>query len=77
MSEMIQYHAKKIAVQPEDILQARIRYKITQYELAQILGVSVRTLESWERGKRKPSKAAQSLLVLFIRAPNFLINYLA
>ena len=65
-----------VNIQPEDIVFARKRCKISQNELANILCISVRTLESWERGHRKPSKAAQSLLRLFIRAPNVLVNYL-
>ncbi|MHA3050568.1 helix-turn-helix domain-containing protein [Acinetobacter sp. ANC 4639] len=63
-------------IQPKDIIFARKRSKISQNELASILGISVRTLESWERGHRKPSRAAQSLLRLFIRAPNLLVTYL-
>ncbi|TCB58263.1 helix-turn-helix domain-containing protein, partial [Acinetobacter terrestris] len=41
------------------------------------LGTSKRTLESWEQGTRRPSKAAQSLIKLFIIDPKFVRENLA
>lgn len=54
-----------------DVALARQKAALTQKQFAQVLGVSVRTLESWEQGARKPSKAAQSLIKLFIKDPEF------
>lgn len=41
-------------------------------EFAALLGVSVRTLQEWEQGRRKPSGAAASLLVLAQKRPDVL-----
>ena len=35
---------------------------VSQSSFATLLGVSVRTLQDWEQGRREPSGAAQSLL---------------
>lgn len=38
---------------------------LTTKDLAGIIGVSRRTVEDWEQGRRKPSKSAQKLLSKF------------
>lgn len=44
------------------ILRARLKSGFTQAEFAGLLGVSKRTLEQWEQGRRKPSGAAKTLI---------------
>lgn len=39
---------------------ARCVTALSQAQFAQLLGVSVRTLQEWEQGRRQPSGAAQS-----------------
>jgi len=36
------------------------------------LGVSLRTLQEWEQGRRKPSGAAETLLKIAIKHPEVL-----
>jgi putative transcriptional regulator len=44
------------------VAEVRLRAALPQAQFAQLLGVSVRTLQEWEQGRRQPSGAAQSLL---------------
>ena len=50
----------RFAVSPS--VEARQRVGLTQAEFAKLLGVSVRTLQDWEQGRREPSGAAKTLL---------------
>lgn len=60
-------------VEPEsDVVRARLKSGLSQAEFAAALGVSKRTLEQWEQGRRKPSGAAQTLLKIAERHPKVL-----
>ena len=48
-----------------DIANMRRSWNLSQKGLANVLGVSPRTVEAWEAGKNTPSGAAQHLLYLF------------
>ncbi|MBO7411875.1 MAG: helix-turn-helix domain-containing protein [Ottowia sp.] len=48
---------------------ARSQLGMTQPEFARLMGVSVRTLQDWEQGRRQPSGAARTLLRVARRAP--------
>lgn len=69
--------ARKTVYTENDVALARRKAQLTQDEFAKILGTSRRTLESWEQGVRRPSKAAQSLIKLFIIDPEFVRENLA
>ena len=54
---------KRFEVEPRSrILRARLKSGFTQLQFAALLGVSKRTLEQWEQGRRKPSGAAKTLI---------------
>ena len=44
------------------VAKARIVSKLSQAQFAALMGVSVRTLQEWEQGRREPSGAAKTLL---------------
>jgi putative transcriptional regulator len=46
---------------------------LTQSRFAELLGVSVRTLQEWEQGRRAPSGAAKTLLQIADRNPRALL----
>ncbi len=52
--------------------EARSRVGLTQTEFAKLLGVSVRTLQDWEQGRREPTGAAQTLLRVAEQHPRVL-----
>lgn len=54
------------------LLAARTQSGMSQSEFARATGVSVRTLQEWEQGRKVPSGAAQSLLKLVSRHPHLL-----
>ncbi len=49
-------------VDAEDIRTVRERSGLTQIQFAQTFGIGLGTLQKWERGERRPSGAARSLL---------------
>jgi putative transcriptional regulator len=55
---------------------ASIREKtgLSQERFATLLGVSVRTLQDWEQGRRMPSGAARTLLLIAERNPKALLD---
>ena len=69
--------SRRTTITETDVALARRKANLTQEQFAEILGTSKRTLESWEQGARKPSKAAQSLIKLFIIDPDFVRENLA
>lgn len=57
-----------------EAIEARQNVGLSQQEFAEILGVSVRTLQAWEQGKRHPSKAASVLLKIAKVEPKVLLR---
>ncbi len=54
---------KRTFVQPRSaIVRVRLKAGLTQAQFTLLLGVSVRTLEQWEQGRRAPSGAAKTLI---------------
>ena len=47
---------------------------LSQPTFAQLLGVSVRTLQEWEQGRRAPSGAARTLLLIAAKNPRVLVD---
>jgi putative transcriptional regulator len=54
------------------VAKARIAARLSQAQFATLLGVSVRTLQEWEQGRRSPSGAAKTLLRVAEKHPEFL-----
>jgi len=56
-----------------DVSQIREKTGLSQARFAQLLGVSARTLQDWEQGRRAPSGAARTLLLIAARDPKALL----
>jgi putative transcriptional regulator len=57
-----------------DVASIREKTGLTQARFAALLGVSVRTLQDWEQGRRAPSGAARTLLIVAHRNPRALLD---
>jgi putative transcriptional regulator len=57
-----------------DVAQIREKTGLSQARFAELLGVSVRTLQDWEQGRRAPSGAARTLLLVADRNPRALLD---
>ena len=68
---------RKFVVDVPSIAEARQRAGFSQSDFAKILGVSVRTLQGWEQGRRNPSGAARSLIKIAWRKPELLKEVLS
>ncbi len=44
------------------VAKARLTSRLSQSQFAELMGVSVRTLQEWEQGRREPSGVAKTLL---------------
>ena len=63
-------HIEVVQVSPA--VEARQKTGLSQSRFAELLGVSVRTLQDWEQGRRKPSSAAMSLIQIAKQRPDVL-----
>jgi putative transcriptional regulator len=56
------------------VTSIREKTGLSQARFAQLLGVSVRTLQDWEQGRRAPSGAAKTLLMIAQKNPRALLE---
>lgn len=57
-----------------DVAGIRKKTGLSQARFALLLGVSVRTLQDWEQGRRCPSGAARTLLMIADKNPNVILE---
>jgi len=63
---------RTIDVDVSSVTEARRKTGLSQAKFAELLGVSVRTLQDWEQGRRQPSRAAASLIKIAKERPDVL-----
>ena len=86
LNEAIQYHKgiKNLRTQelvipdppkpmkPKEIAKLRSSLKVSQSIFSEILNVSVKTVQSWEAGRRQPAQSALRLLEIIKYHPEYL-----
>jgi putative transcriptional regulator len=65
--------AKVTRVKLPDAAVARAKAGLSQQDFALLLGVSPRTLQDWEQGRREPTGAARTLLRVAVANPKALL----
>ncbi|MEZ4621065.1 MAG: helix-turn-helix domain-containing protein [Caldilineaceae bacterium] len=63
---------RRFQVEVPAAVEARHNVGLSQAEFAKLLGVSKRTIQEWEQGRREPSGAAQSLIKIAMNRPDVL-----
>jgi putative transcriptional regulator len=66
--------ARVTKVRVPQAAEARSRVGLSQQDFARLLGVSARTLQDWEQGRREPTGAAKTLLRVAVSHPEILLE---
>ncbi len=66
--------ARVTRVEVPGAAEARARTGLSQADFAGLLGVSKRTLQEWEQGRREPTGAARALLRVAMAHPEVLLE---
>lgn len=64
-----QVPSRRFEVSALDVKRIRKQYDLSQSEFAALLGVSIKTLQNWEQGRRTPHGTARVLLQVAARHP--------
>ena len=64
--------ARVTKVKVPEAAEARALVGLSQQDFAHLLGVSARTLQDWEQGRREPTGAAKTLLRVAVSHPEVL-----
>ena len=63
-------------IKPPEIKLVRENLNVSQNEFALMVGVSVRTLQNWEQGRRQPEGPAKALLRIASKNPSAVLEAL-
>jgi putative transcriptional regulator len=66
--------AGRVRVVLSPVIEARNKTGLSQSQFAALLGVSVRTLQGWEQGRKQPSGAARTLLAIASTNPKAVLE---
>ena len=61
--------------EPSSAKEIRSKLNLSQAAFAALMGVSLRTVQDWEQGRRKPSGPAKSLLRIAERYPEVFLKF--
>ncbi len=73
LESIAQMKAGQVQVALSPAIEAREKTGLSRSQFAALLGVSVRTLQGWEQGRKQPSGAARTLLTIARTNPKALL----
>jgi putative transcriptional regulator len=68
--------SRQYEIKPPEIRMVREKLQASQGEFAMMIGVSMRTLQNWEQGRRRPEGPAKTLLRVAARNPAAILEAL-
>jgi putative transcriptional regulator len=68
--------ARAVTLKEPQVQRIRERTGLSQTKFARLIGVSKRTLENWEQGRRRPTGPARALLRLVENDPDHAVRTL-
>lgn len=66
--------SREAAFDEPEVAKIRAEYGLSQAKFAALLGISVRTLQNWEQGRRHPRGPARVLLRVAARHPRAILD---
>ncbi len=66
--------SRTFALEAPDVKAIRAALKLTQQQFAALMGISTRTLQNWEQGRRAPEGPARVLLMVAARNPQAVLD---
>jgi len=61
--------SREVEVSRPEVREIREQYALSQQDFARLFGISVRTLQQWEQGRRFPQGPAKILLSVISKNP--------
>ena len=68
--------SRSIEIKEPNVVAIRERYGLSQEQFAALLGISIRTLQNWEQGRRRPRGPARVLLRVAAKHPDAILDTL-
>jgi putative transcriptional regulator len=65
--------ARRLKIEAPGVRAIRERTSLSQSEFAQLIGVSVKTLQNWEQDRRRPTGPAAALLRIIAHEPRIAV----
>ena len=66
--------SRRFVFENPDVKQIRAQFHLSQADFAKMLGISIKTLQNWEQGRRSPHGAARVLLNVAAKYPDAVID---
>lgn len=64
LQSVLEMKSGQVHVVWSPVIEARKKTGLSQSQFAALMGVSIRTLQGWEQGRKQPSGAARTLLAI-------------